>query len=173
MSKIVLFLILFLSGSIVSQDSEEFNICQNKAKNIKCSLNGKCTLVDGDNYICECKEEFTTYPADNEVMCNYKKKSQLKAFLLEFFLTYGSAHFYTKNYKYAIPKFIVFFLLYYIFIALRIVTKAKEENKKANFLISISAAVCFMGMISWQIYDLIKIGRGKYEDGNGVELKGW
>ena len=37
---------------------------------------------------------------DNKEKCNYKRKRQLKAFLLELFVTYGSGHFYTENYMF-------------------------------------------------------------------------
>lgn len=131
---------------------------------------GICKFTKNNEPFVECKKEYTTYPENYNEKCNYKRKRQIKAFLLELFVTYGSGHFYTENYKYAIPKLIVFVGLYCLFIALRIVSKAKEENKKANLAISISAAVCFIGMLIWQLLDVIKYGINSYKDGNGVEL---
>ena len=32
------------------------------------------------------------------------------------------------------------------------------------------AAVCFVGMITWQLIDVFKYGYNKYKDGNGIEL---
>ena len=142
----------------------------------KCSKdNGKCTKYSDNDalYFCDCNPGYITYPYDSEFQCNYQQKSQLKAFLLELFLCYGSGHFYIHNYKLAVPKLVVFAFFYCLFIALRIITKAKEENKLANLIICISAGVTFVGMLVWQIIDLVNFGRNNYNDGNDVPLKGW
>ena len=81
--------------------------------------------------------------------------------------------FYIHNYKRAIPKLIVFAFFYCLFIALRIVTKAKEENKKTNLLISISAGISLLGMVTWQIIDLVGFGKNQFDDGNNIGLKMW
>ena len=97
----------------------------------------------------------------------------MKAFFLELFLCFGAGHFYIHNYKFAVPKFIVFAFFYCLFIALRLITKAKEENKKANLIISISAGISFVGMLMWQIIDLVNFGKNNYEDGNQISLMNW
>ena len=158
-------------------------ICQNSIDNVQscpdgtlCNLdNGKCRPYDDDKslYFCECNSGYETYPEDNDVKCNYKKKSQLKAFLLELFLCYGAGHFYIHNYRLAVPKLIVFAFFYCLFIALRIITKAKEENKLANLIICISAGVTFIGMLTWQIIDLVNFGKNNYKDGNKIPLFEW
>ena len=56
---------------------------------------------------------------------------------------------------------------------MRIITKAKEENKKANLIISISAGVSLVGMVTWQIIDLVGFGRNQFEDGNNIGLNVW
>ena len=137
---------------------------------VKCvKKHGTCQMTTESSY-CSCYERYTTYPKDSEIQCNYERKKQLNAFLLEFFLTYGAGHFYTDNYKLAVPKLVVFIFLYCLFIVLRIFTKSKEENKSANLAICISAAVAFAGMLAWQIFDLFWFGYNKYKDGNGVDL---
>lgn len=130
---------------------------------------GTCQRTNEGNE-CLCYEGYATFPKDSEVKCNYQRKKQLNAFLLEFFLTYGAGHFYVDNYKLAVPKLIVFIFFYCLFIVLRIFTKSKEENKSANLAICISAAVAFAGMLAWQIFDLFWFGFNKYKDGNGIEL---
>ena len=160
---------LFLINITLSKKEIESIECGSK----KCaSKNGKCVKQES-NYVCVCDKKYITYPEDNEIECNYERKRQLKAFLLEFFLTYGAGHFYIHNYKYAISKLCVFVFLYCLFIALRIVSKAKEENKTANLIICISAAVCFVGMVTWQLFDIVKYAQNKYKDENGIELIGW
>jgi hypothetical protein len=164
-----IFLLFIIIQMTQSKKELEYETCGS----IKCAKNyGTCELVNTE-YVCNCDSKYTTYPEESEIKCNYERKRQLKAFLLEFFLTYGAGHFYTHNYKYAIPKLCVFVFLYCLFIGLRIISKAKEENKTANLIICISAAICFVGMISWQIYDVVKYAQNKYKDGNGIELRGW
>ena len=145
--------------------------------NTKC-IHGYCQSdfynEDGTiKYKCICNTGYTTHPENNEEKCNYKKKSQLKAFLLELILCYGAGHFYINNYKRAIPKLIVFVFFYCLFIALRIITKAKEENKRANLIICISAGVSLIGMIIWQIIDLVGFGKNQFDDGNNIKLNVW
>ena len=155
-----------------SSNNEESVSCPN---GLKChAKNGECTKYDDENsYFCNCKNGYTTYPIDNEIGCNYEQKKQLKAFLLEFFLCFGSGNFYIHNYKLAVPKLVVFIFFYCLFIVLRIITKAKEENKLANLIICICAGIVLVGMLTWQIIDLVKFGKNQYKDGNGVELKPW
>ena len=161
---IILFFVLF--QLIISEECPD---------DIKCN-NGYCEPYNEDGsikYICKCNKGYITYPYDNEEKCNYKKKSQLKAFLLELILCYGAGHFYVHNYKRAISKLIVFAFFYCLFIALRIITKAKEENKKANLIICISAGVSLIGMIVWQIIDLVGFGKNQIEVRNNIELNNW
>lgn len=163
------FLLLFILPLIISTQDEVY-ICGNE----KCTQKGSyCSKNIDNNYYCECYKEYATFPLNSEIKCNYKRKKQIKAFLLELFVTYGSAHFYTGNYKYAIPKLIVFVTLYCLYVGLRAVSKTKEENKRVNKIISISAIICFIGMLIWQIIDLVKYGRNEYKDGNGIELLKW
>ena len=156
--------------------------CDDSPENIKFCPDGETQCDKGDcvqfsdapnKYFCECHKGYDTYPYDNTIKCNYRKKSQIKAFLLELLLCYGAGHFYIHNYKRAIPKLIVFAFFYCLFIALRIITKAKEENKKANLIISISAGVSLVGMITWQIIDLVGFGKNQFDDENNIGLKDW
>ena len=154
--------------------------CDNQIENVKLCGNIECehgdcisSIDEPNQFICECHKGYDTYPEDSVTKCNYKKKSQLKAFLLELILCYGAGHFYIHNYKRAIPKLIVFAFFYCLFIALRIITKAKEENKKANLIISISAGVSLVGMITWQIIDLVGFGKNQFDDENSIGLKDW
>ena len=156
--------------------------CDDSEENAKLCPDGETQCDHGDciqfsddpsQYLCQCHKGYDTYPSDNSIKCNYSKKSQLKAFLLELLLCYGAGNFYIHNYKRAIPKLIVFVFFYCLFIALRIITKAKEENKKANLIISISAGVSLVGMVTWQIIDLVGFGRNQFEDGNNIGLNVW
>ena len=169
---VILIYLIYLLPNIVC--SEDFKVCPDGK--IKYNPDGGECKELSDNigtYFCECFSGYYTYPEGNDIQCNYKKKSQLKAFLLELFLCYGAGHFYINNYKLALPKLFVFAFFYCLFIALRIITKAKEENKLANLIICISAAVTFVIMLAWQITDLVYFGKNKYNDGNEVPLLDW
>lgn len=155
-------LILFCTLFILGNTKDETEDC-NGVLFIK--SNGNCI---NDQIICN--KKYDTYPKDNEIKCNYERKRQIKALLLELLVTYGAGHFYMENYKYAIPKLVVFVFLYCLFIVLRIFSKAKEENKKTNLAISLSAIICFIGMIAWQVIDVVKFARADYKDGNDVTM---
>lgn len=144
----------------------------------------KCIITQGyckeknsekNNYDkeCVCFEEFGTTENSYNYECNYQKKSQLKAFLLELILSNGAGHFYLENYFLAISKLLVWVIIYYSFIILRITCKSAEDNKKISFLIAAFALFFCIGMLSWQIIDLVFFGLNKYSDGNGVELRSW
>ena len=170
---IIIINLFFLIYIIYCQDSKIVECPDGKTK---CnSDNGKCRVFDDDPnlYFCECFRGYTNDPDKNEIGCTYKQKRQLKAFLFELFLCYGAGHFYIHNYKLAIPKLVVFAFFYCLFIALRIITKAKEENRLANLIICISAGISFVGMLIWQIIDLINFGKNKYKDGNNIPLVEW
>jgi hypothetical protein len=122
---------------------------------------------------CVCFEEFGTTENPNYYECNYQKKSQLKAFLLELILSNGAGHFYLENYFWATAKLLVWVITYYSFIVLKITCKSAEDNKKISFLIAALAFFFCIGMLSWQIIDLVFFGLNKYTDGNGVQLRGW
>lgn len=164
--ELIIFFYLIHSTQSPSPLNQELTPCGS----FQCVVNQSTCLLNAEVPICSCFGDYTTYPSDNHTQCNYERKRQLVAFLLEFFVTYGAGHFYTENYKFAISKLVVFVFLYCLFIVLRIVTKAKEENKVANLLICIFAVICFLGMITWQLIDVFKFGYNTYTDGNGIEL---
>jgi hypothetical protein len=69
-----------------------------------CSNNGVCT----SSQQCKCNKGYITFPSDHYPYCNYKQKSQLIAFLLEFFLGLegGAGEFYIENKSFGITQFI-------------------------------------------------------------------
>jgi hypothetical protein len=141
--------------------------------NNKCSkYNSVCLLVE-DSFSCVCNEGFTTYPETNNEKCNYSKKSQLTAFLLELFITYGAGHIYSENYKYGIPKLFFWLFSYYLFIALRMIVKNSEENPSLSLIVVIAAFFFCFGMLTWHIVDLVLYGMNIYSDGNGIDLIPW
>ena len=117
---------IFFTCLTISLSEEDVDYIQ--CGNLKCAKNqGTCQEINND-YLCICDEHYATYPFNNDIVCNYERKKQLNAFLLEFFVTYGAGHFYTENYKYAIPKLLVFVSLYCIENNKQ--SKRREQNSK-------------------------------------------
>jgi len=128
------------------------------------------TSKDNDRE-CVCFEEFGTVSNPFYYECNYQKKSQLKAFLLELILSHGAGHFYLENYFFAIAKLLVWVFTYCFFIILKITCKSAEDNKRISFMIAALAFFFCIGMLCWQIFDVVLFGLNKYTDGNGVGLR--
>jgi hypothetical protein len=129
--------------------------------------------ICNNNTTCVCNTTYDTYPEDSTVMCNYKKKSQLLAFILELFVTFGAGHFYTLNLKMAIPKVLFWFLGYSLFIILRIINKKKDENNPTMLMISLWGCLTCTIMVIWQIVDIFMFALNGYQDGYGIDLQSW
>jgi hypothetical protein len=97
------------------------------------------------------------------------KKSQLTAFLLEFFLPIGAGHFYCGRIINGIIKLIFVlavvlsdFIIKYVFI----VKSSMNTKQVVNYIIY---ALYFL-IIFWQLVDCLMFGLNKYNDGNGKAL---
>ena len=101
--------------------------------------------------------------------CNYKKKSKLITFLLEFVIGYGSGHFYIGNVSLATIKMIYTSLACLLFCQFNSIKKITEIKKVAVPL----ERVLLLGWIAWQLIDGLLIFFGYYKDRNGHELRGW
>ena len=101
--------------------------------------------------------------------CNYKKKSKLIAFLLEFVLGFGAGHFYIGHINRATIKLIFTTLTCLLFCQSNSIKKITEIKRVAIPL----ERFCIIGWIIWQVVDGFLIGFGYYKDGNGIELRGW
>jgi hypothetical protein len=137
---------------------------------VYCNLLQAICVEENSKMICVCRDEFDTFPLINAVKCNYRRKSKVKALLLELFLTYGAGHFYSENYKLAIPKFLFWVFTYYGFIVLKAIHKGNERNKVLEKFIKLLAVVALTIMLSWQVIDLFLFGFNIYSDGNGIEM---
>jgi hypothetical protein len=154
----------------------------------------RAICIGFQNATCLCSNQYDTFPEDNLEMCNYVKKSQLTAFLLETFVTFGIGHFYSERYVNAVFKCIVWIIGIILLICLRYHNKdnigeseadddqelqqSDKENEKDNVenlnsnTLIISLLGCFVTVIIivWLITDIVMFGLNLYLDGNGVEL---
>ena len=161
-----IFLSLSLFHSINSNDSEtnkKLIVCNKYT----CPKNrGECN----ENNECICFKGYDTVDdlSKGDFYCNYKKKSKLYTFLLEFVLGFGSGHFYLGNKLLATIKMIYTTLTCFLFCQFNNIKVITEYKKIANL-----ERYFLLGWIVWQILDGFLIYFGVYKDGNGHELKGW
>jgi hypothetical protein len=168
----ILSYIAFLSIINISKCEETTRAEELQCGNVRCSSStAKCVGVPA--VTCVCFTDWETYPEDSVEMCNYKKKDQWIAFVLELVVSFGAGHFYTSNLTYAIPKLLYWIAGYTCFIALRVISNKKEENDPLVLMISFAGCLTCVGMIIWQVVDCFMYGLNKYQDGNGIDLKEW
>ena len=120
---------------------------------------------------CICSKGYETVDnlALGDFYCNYRKKSKLIAFLLEFVLGFGAGHFYIGHINLATIKLIFTTLTCLLFCQYNSIRKITEIKRVGVPL----ERLCIIGWIIWQIVDGFLIGFGFYKDGNGIELRGW
>ena len=108
------------------------------------------------------------------VYCNYKRKSQLVYFLLEFLLNIGVGHLYAGNFLLGGLKIGLVFLPCITFIVLFCLGIVVAENIKEIAGIGACIGILVACTVSiWWLVDAILIGIGIYKDGFGVPLQSW
>ena len=147
------------------------------------SSNSTCFIdnVNQANKTCICSDQYATFPHDSLLQCNYQRKSQLTAFLLEFFITFGAGHFYVEFYQFAIPKFCFWLIGLFLYIAYRIISNKKKDEDEddddnedtTNLILALISCIFCYGMLVWQIADVILFGVNYYTDGNLINLHAW
>lgn len=124
----------------------------------KCSYNGEC---QNDGLSCHCYDEYTTYNPPEGYQCNYKKKSALTAFLLEFFLgEFGAGLWYLGNYGLAAGQ-LAMSIGICIPASILLCLGAKEFSAT---LVGLSQ----FGLLIWIVIEWAFIINGHRTDGNGV-----
>ena len=119
---------------------------------------------------CICAYGFTTLDIEEEPLkyCNYKQKSRMTAFFLEFFFPIGLGHIYAAKYLLALIKFSLFFLFF-----CGVCGEICCMNLNMDKLMFCSAFTLLADMCFWltfQLVDLICYAFGFYKDGNGVPM---
>ena len=150
------------------EDTEEY-------ERVLCVLDHTtCTKYDSTEP-CYCKKEYATRENDN-VYCDYTRKKQLVAFLLELFVGFGSGHFYRGEYLMASLKLAAFVFGIYIICLFPLTVKCFDsccESDCCIIIISIFFFLCSVGLAFWFIFDLVRFGKNKYLDHEGVEFLKW
>ena len=159
-NKIFYFLFILIILPILCKE----NIIECGNGGTKCDLNnGKCI----NKSFCKCNKGYITYPENNEIKCNYHKKSKLIAILLEFIFCFGFGLLYIRKYIHFIIKFSCSLLMFYLYQKYSVF---KEKNSRITLII---VSVVFLGMLICQIYDISCLFKNKYLDENAIPLRTW
>ena len=126
-----------------------------------CNEDNECVCVKGYDTIDDLSR--------GDFYCNYRKKSKLIAFLLEFVLGFGSGHFYMGHTTLGTIKMIYTSLTCLLFCQYHSISKITEIKRFAVPL----ERILLIGWAIWQILDGLMISFDFYKDGNGYELRGW
>lgn len=151
-----------------------FTLCGSSICN---DAGGLCLGIDK----CECAEGYLN-PKDNSIFkCTYKQYDAKIAFFLEFFLGFGSGHFYVKRYFNGMLKFCVYSFLYLFTVVINLYMHYKRNENDLEDMISAESPYCrfarimfmcscFFTCIIWQISDSILFYSKFYNDGNDFPL---
>ena len=157
-------ILICIFGISASYDSNHLFICNQytcSPSNGKCGRDNECICAYG--YITVTDEKFGNFH------CNYKMKSQVKAFLLEFLIGFGIGHFYIGNITIALTKLLYSSLTCYIICQLPSFEKINSVKKCAYYF----QLILGLGWAAWQITDSVLIAMNRYKDENGVSLRPW
>ena len=127
---------------------------------------GKCNELNE----CICEKDYDTIDdlARGDFYCNYRKKSKVISFLLEFVIGFGSGHFYMGHNVLGTIKMIFTGLFCLVFCQYPSISKITELKKFAR-----PVEILLLGIwLVWQLLDGILIIFGAYNDGNGYPLRG-
>lgn len=146
------------------------SVNNNKTQNI-CNYEN-CPLLQGVCYQdnCLCSYGFKTFLKinDPEIYCNYKQKSRMTAFFLEFFFPIGLGHVYAGKFSFALIKFGLFIGFFIGLCGELICIKLNFEKLVVCSAFTLLGDMCLW--ITFQIVDLVCYSLGYYSDGNGVQL---
>ena len=118
-----------------------------------------------DNTLANAQIDTTTDTYTDSIYCQYQRKKQLTAFLLEFFLPFGIGHLYLGRLKNGIIKLVLLFVL-----CCSLCFLPSTEDKKVVYCL-FSAFISLL--LIWNLMDLIFIGLNRYVDGNKVLPQKW
>ncbi len=153
------------------------------ARNINCNSSnclpphGTCT----NKNTCTCFSGYANFtpagqPKSNKY-CNYERKNQLTAFLLELFFPFGVGHLYLGEIVLGLIKMGVILIIPVTFIILLFCGGLKSDASEGSgccYLILIG--LLYLDMITgciWQVVDLILLVLNNYNDSNGIKPKPW
>ena len=164
---IAISIIIFSSFNFIESnddDTKPLVVCNKytcpKSRGV-CNEDNECVCIKGYDTIDDLSR--------GDFYCNYKKKSKLMAFLLEFVLGFGSGLFYMGHTTLGTIKMIYTSLTCLMFCQYHSIRKITELK---SFAVPLER-ILLVGWAAWQIIDGLLIAFGFYKDGNGYKLRGW
>jgi hypothetical protein len=168
MFKILIFVLFTIANSIFLRN-EYSNITSfttksslNCTSTFNCNYNGIC----GENNKCYCNDGYITF--NSNTSCNYKQKSTIIAFLLEFFFGFesGAGYFYLGLNALGIAQLVYFWGGVCIFINFLSKTTDIENSLLISFIF-----LWLIGVFIWWLYAIIIISSGQINDSNGAPIQ--
>lgn len=166
---------IFLEFPSISNELTQIDISNLSSSDILSSTNN-CTISNcppGRGICvedkCLCAYGYVTFnKSENhaQIFCNYKQKSRLTAFFLEFFFPIGIGHAYAGKVYLAIIKFSLFLIL--------VCGTCGElccigiENNKGVICSAILILFVLLFWLAMCFFDLFAYAFGYYTDGNGI-----
>ena len=162
--------------AVIFAETQSFN-CTPGPESAECDYSGTCT-TDGSSCICD--SGHITFESDGSVQCNYKQKSSLAAFLLQFFLGVegGAGYFYLGKTVLGVGQLLLFWLgLIPVCLIMCGVMGSSASGSDGVAAccgcLGVLYTICWVcGTLAWQIYALVQIGTGNELDGNGAPTPG-
>lgn len=169
----------FVRGSdtgIETNVSQTFDLNARECTDGYCSYHGRC---NDEKTECICDKGYITFKSSDGKQCNYKQKSTLVAFLLEFFLgaEAGAGYLYLGQNGLGVGQLILFWLgiIPVCFIMCCGLLASDRRNGDTCAMILAALGCLYMlglgiGIIAWWIYALVTIAQGNVVDGNGAPI---
>ena len=123
----------------------------------------------GNQCVCQNNYITTNIGNNNGVFCNYRLKSKMMAFILEFLFPFGVGHFYSGNIILGVIKLALWILMICMFCSILCCIVGKVINA-CSIIVFLIILLSVLGLVIMEIFDLISYGLGIYKDGKGFEM---
>ena len=159
------------------EDTSSFD-CSDK-ENVNCTFTERIVCynsTDGSSdKNCSCLPQYASIKGC-AVKCEYQRKKQLTALLLELFVGFGAGHFYRASYLIASLKLVAFLFGIYIICLFPVTAKCISECCDCDCLVVIVSLLffaCSVGLAFWFVFDLVRFGKNQLKDKYDIGLKPW
>ncbi len=149
----------------------------------RCNINrcniprGKCLIEEKSQKICKCLPGYLNLnlPTRDGIICNYKQKYQLNAFIYELVFLFGG-NIYLGFYLYAFLKGFVYFNIFlcaYLKLPCKLCRFENMLKSKSNLCccnIYTFMIIIFFGVFCWQMVDLLNITTNDNKDAYNMPI---
>ena len=154
------------------EDTTRFNCSET---GITCTHLDRLNCTDITHTNCTCLPAYASINGCT-VKCEYERKKQLTAFLLELFVGFGAGHFYRASYLIASLKLVAFLFGIYIICLFPVTAKCISECCDCDCLVVVVSLLffaCSVGLAFWFVFDLVRFGKNQLPDRYNITLIPW